>query len=195
MSDALVPAADLRAARAALDFQPDAEQSMFDLTVALAALEERVTEYLATMPAAAVPATLYEITNWRKALDRIEDVVEAKAEAVWSEAVPLGGAWKGPDGEHYDFRTPRARKTTDINGLRADLIMAARANNDEGAMDLIAEAFPIKRSMRLTELDTLAAKDPGYKSVIQEYVIWADDGRPHLRKVETSRKRPSGTPL
>ena len=173
------------------DTEVQNDLAMWEVQRSLADLERRITEHLATMPASAVPATLYEITNWEKALNRIKAVVEAKAAAVWDEAVPFGAAWKGPDGEAYVFDGTHSRKVTDIDGLRVALreVMMERAKETKPniALDiaLIDATFRQKVEILMTPLNELAEIDPRYREVRDDFATWSHGPR-HLRRVKES---------
>ncbi len=186
--------------RAILESQEDLphnELAMWEVQRSLADVERRITEYLATMMPDHVPGTLFEIDGWFRTMQRIRQVVEAKAEAVWSEAVPKNDAgkreWVGPDGDAYDFKQPRSRTTDDPEGLRADLIATARERGDVDALPIIEAAFPVKRDLRVTPLDTLAERDESYAASVSEFLKWKDTGKPHLARVTTYKHQKAGS--
>lgn len=193
----------LDAARNALEAatEPQDGEDALDASLAvlrqdLSILEARVMAHVATMPARQVPATLYEIEGWFRTMQRIRQTIEAKADSVWDEAVPFGGAWKGPDGEAYVFDAAHSRKVSDPEGMREALLSAwdeRHKNTEPGSARafeerrLIMAAFPHKIDVKLTPVNQLAEIDPRYKDVRDEFCSWSS-GPKHLKPLDGGRR-------
>lgn len=161
----------------------------------LAQFERDVTEHLATLPAPLVPGTLYDIEQMFRTLQRIRAVVEAKAAAVWDEAVPLGGAWNGPDGEAYEFDGTHSRKVSDVDGMMREMLRVYMERHPDDSTAAakseharIMAAFPIKREVKLTPINELADLDVEYANVRAEFCTW-HTGPKHLQKIVSTADR------
>ena len=153
--------------------------------------EAAITGWAIGLPADRVPAILYAVMERRKVLDRLEDVLEAKAIADGLKS------WTAPDGREFTFGAARKRLVAAPRRLRDALLDAimARVGPDVYAAQNRGEPgdHPHLRAMRaafrendptvlLTALDSFLSIDPTYAAAAEDFVTWSESGPAHLRE-------------
>ena len=153
--------------------------------------EAAITGWAIGLPADRVPAILYAVMERRKVLDRLEDVLEAKAIADRLKA------WTAPDGREFTFGAGRKRVVAAPRRLRDALLDAvmAKVGPEVYAAQGRGEPgdHPHLRAMRaafrendptvlLTALDSFLSIDPTYAAAAEDFVTWSESGPAHLRE-------------
>ena len=151
--------------------------------------EAALIEYVVGLPADAIPELLWRLQERRRMLDRLEDVLEARAKATGLKE------WTAPTGEAFTFGTGRKRVVSAprklhgalldaiVNAVGPDVHATANGHGDHPHLRALRAAFEEQEpKVRLKEFDVFLSLNPAYALAAEAYVTWEESSsQSHLK--------------
>lgn len=143
------------------------------------AKEDEIEAFVEALPKERVVPTLYEISEYRRALYETEKMLRSRV--AGEEILSIGEAWTANDGREFTWVGDRERVCSDPTALRSQLLELPLSHVARTALKEAFKEQPLK--VYFTHLDRVAQFGGAEaEKVIRSFVVWKE-GAPKLRAI------------